>query len=84
MSSTTNVTSMTRFQIGWAFRVAKEFHVITLQAFVNVCSPPNSIVVDLNYETCACIHPSLIVLDFKLFQQYFLFLTSLFDYFYKE
>jgi hypothetical protein len=36
----TNATSMTRPHIGRAFRVAKEFHVITLQALIYVFSPP--------------------------------------------
>jgi len=37
----TDATSMTRPDIGWAFRVKKEFHVITLQALIHVFSPPN-------------------------------------------
>jgi hypothetical protein len=45
-----DMTSMTKSQIGWAFKVVKEFHAITLQALMDVCSPPDSIVVDLNYK----------------------------------
>jgi hypothetical protein len=44
----TNVTSMTKSQTKWAFGVVKKFHVITLQAFIDVCSPPYFVVVDLN------------------------------------
>jgi hypothetical protein len=39
---------------------------------------------DLNYETCICIHPFLIVLDSKLILQSYLLLTFVFDYSYKE
>ncbi len=52
--------------------------MITLQAFINVCSPPDSIVVDLNYGTCICIHPSLIVSYSKFILQSNLFLTFVF------
>jgi hypothetical protein len=45
----TDATSMTKPQTGQAFKARKEFNVITLQAFINVCLPPNSIVVDLNF-----------------------------------
>jgi len=65
----TNVSSMTRSHIGWAFKVGKEFHVITLQVFIDVCSPPNFVVMDPNYETCTYIHPFLIILDSKLILQ---------------
>jgi hypothetical protein len=42
----TNATSMTRCQTGWAFRVAKEFHVITLQVFIDVYLPQDSAILD--------------------------------------
>jgi hypothetical protein len=35
----TDTSLMTRSQIGLAFRARKEFHVITLQVFINVCLP---------------------------------------------
>ncbi len=53
--------------------------MITLQVFINVYSPPNYAVVDLNCETCICFHPSLVFLDSKLFVQHFVTLTFAFD-----
>jgi hypothetical protein len=79
-----DANSMTKSQTGRAFRVAKEFHVIILQAFIDVCSPPISIVVDLNCNTCIFFHPFLIFLDSKLFLQPFVSLTFAFDCSYKE
>ncbi len=38
-----------------------------------VCSPPDFVVVNSNYETCTCIHPSLIILDSKLILQSYMF-----------
>jgi len=58
--------------------------VITLQAFIDVCSPLDFAIVDLNCGTCTCIHPSLIILDSKLILQFDLSLTSIFDGSYKE
>jgi hypothetical protein len=58
----TDVTSMTRSQTRQAFRVVKDFNVITLQTFIDVCSPPNFAVVDLNYEMGIFFHPSLVFL----------------------
>jgi hypothetical protein len=62
----------------------KKFHVITLQVLIDVCSPLDSAIVDLNCKTCIYIHPSLVVLDSKLFLQPFLSLIFTFDYFYRE
>jgi hypothetical protein len=45
----TNATSMTRSQIGQAFRATKEFHVVKLQVCINVCLPLDFVVVDLNF-----------------------------------
>ncbi len=58
--------------------------MITLQAFIDVCSPPYFAIVDLNCEMGICIHPSLVFLDSKLFIQPILSPTFAFDYFYKE
>ncbi len=79
MYNYTNVTSMTKSQTGWAFKAAKEFHVITLQAFINVCSPPNCMVVDLKCKMAICFHLCLIFLDSKLFMQPFVSSTFAFD-----
>jgi hypothetical protein len=79
-----DVTSMTRSQIGWAFRATKEFHVFTLQDFINVFSPPDFAVLDLNCGIGTCIHPSLIIFDYKLILQFDLSLTSIFDGPYRE
>jgi hypothetical protein len=65
----TNATSMTRSQTGWAFKTVKEFHVITLQTFIDVFSPPKFAVMDLNYGTANYIPPSLIVLNSKFILQ---------------
>ncbi len=54
--------------------------MITLQAFIDVFSPPN-FVVDFNCKTCICIHHSFVALDSKLFLQPFLSLIFAFDYF---
>jgi hypothetical protein len=62
-----NVTSITRSQTGRAFKVTKEFHVITLQVFINVFLPLDSAIVDLNCGTSICIHSSFVFLDSKLF-----------------
>ncbi len=80
----TDVTSITRSQIGQAFKTTKEFHVITLQAFVDVCLPLDFTIVDFNCGTCTCIHPFLIVLDSKFILQFDLFLKNLFYYSYME
>jgi hypothetical protein len=70
--------------VGWAFRVVKEFHVITLHALIDVCLPPYFTIVDLNCGTCTCIHPSIIILDSKLIMQFDLYLTFVFDGSYRE
>ncbi len=75
---------MTISQTRRTFRVAKEFHVITLQAFINVCLPPNSTIVDFNCGIGTYIHPFLIVLDSKLIMQSDLSLTLVFYYSYRE
>lgn len=51
----TNATSMTQSQTKQAFKAMKEFHVITLQAFIDVCLPLDFVVVDLNCGTSTCI-----------------------------
>jgi hypothetical protein len=76
----TNVTSMTRSQTRWVFKVVNEFHVIILQIFINVCSPPNSVVVDFNCRMGIFFHPSLVFLEFKLSLQPFMSLNFAFDY----
>ncbi len=51
--------------------------MITLQALIDVCSPPNFAVMDLNYGIGTCILPFLIVSNSKFILQFDLFLTSI-------
>jgi hypothetical protein len=56
-SSTTTLmqTSMNQSQTKHDFKAVKEFHVITLQAFIDVCLPLDFVVADLNCGTSNCI-----------------------------
>jgi hypothetical protein len=56
----TNATLMTIPHIGRAFKAVKEFHVITLQVFIDVFSLLDFVIMDLNCGTGICIHPSLV------------------------
>jgi hypothetical protein len=80
----TDVTSTTRSHTRRAFKAMKEFYVITLQILINVCSPPNSIIVDFNCGMGIFFHPSLVLLKIKLFMQPFVSLTFAFHYSYME
>jgi hypothetical protein len=62
----TDVTLMTRSQTRQAFKVVKEFHVITLHVLIDVCSPSNFVIVDLNCGICTCIHPFLFFFGFQV------------------